>query len=57
MTIEQMQKEILELRFIGQQMSNVCYNLSQHNETSLRDEERKNMAALVRRWDAIPRTT
>lgn len=50
-TKQQLRQEISQLRFIGQQMSNVCFNLAQ----GATDINRELMDQLRREWDAIAR--
>ena len=44
-----------ELRRVGQLLSNVAYNLSQHTAT-LSPAEKSKLAELVRKWDAVDRS-
>lgn len=47
--------EINRLRFVGGQLSNIAYNLSQSSK-QLTDHDLSQFAKLVREWDAIART-
>lgn len=47
--------EVNHLRFVGGQLSNIAYNLSQSPKV-LTDHDRSGFARLVREWDAISRT-
>jgi len=46
--------EVTELRRVGAQMANVCFNLSQSPHMHV--DDKKIMAQLVRDWDAVKRT-
>ena len=53
-TKDQLRKEIESLRHVGQQLSNIAYNLSSRNVI---DECAKDsMRRTYREWDAIPRS-
>ncbi len=53
--VEELRIEIKKLRFFGSQLSNICYNLSQHEDRVLRQDERETMAYVTKQWDAIER--
>lgn len=48
---QELRQEICELRHVGQQMSNVCFNLAQ----GTKDINRELMDQLRKQWDAIQR--
>jgi hypothetical protein len=50
-TKAELRQEIRELRFVGLRMSNVCFNLGQHQRTN----DQKIMYELSRNWDKIKR--
>ena len=53
-TITDLRQEIAELRHVGGQMANVCFNWSQSKDSiSLHDREM--LDQLRRQWDAIKR--
>lgn len=54
-TKQQLRQEISQLRFIGQQMSNVCFNLAQDISPGRVTVNRELMDQLRREWDAIAR--
>lgn len=56
-TKKQLREEIDALRYVGQQLSNIAFNMGQ--ETSHREIEprvKAQMRDLQRKWDAIPRS-
>ena len=53
-TKAQLRAEIAELRSVGSQMSNLCFNLSQAN-WQLEPHDRVLMGELYRKWDQIKR--
>ena len=48
-----LRREIKELRNVGQQMSNICFNLAQNKEQPIR--YRDSMDSVRKEWDAIKR--
>lgn len=50
-TKAELRQEILELRHVGSQMSNLCFNLAQWKEG--RPQDRQSMDQLRRDWDAV----
>lgn len=53
-TKAQLREEISKLRNVGQQMSNLCFNLSQSSDQT--PDNRSSMDQCRRAWDAIPRS-
>lgn len=53
-TKTELRDEIEKLRNIGNQMSNLCYNLAQSSEQTL--DNRSVMDQCRRAWDGIPRS-
>lgn len=53
--MQELKAEIERLRLVGEQMSNACFNLSQHEV--IHQEDQLSLAKLVREWDKIRRTT
>src|SRR6185312_12478083 len=51
-----LREEIRQLRWIGRQMSNLCFNLSQRPGEPLSQRNAEVMRELYRQWDAIRRT-
>lgn len=51
---EELRREIMELRHVGSQMSNICYNWSQ-GKAGLTEHECALLRQLAREWDAIGR--
>jgi hypothetical protein len=51
-TKDELRKEITELRHVGKQMANLCFNLCQ-DENQKRGAQ--DMKSLYRQWDAIKR--
>jgi hypothetical protein len=54
-TKDQLRQEIAELRYVGAQMSNICFNLAQGQKLLL-PSDREAMDYLRRSWDAIKRS-
>lgn len=55
--ISELRNEITELRRVGGQMSNVCFNYGQSGIGGSLDEHSRNMLQdLAKQWDAIKRT-
>ncbi len=54
-TKQELREEIVQLRFIGTQMSNVCFNLAQHVGKKLDKQDCKLFDQLRRQWDDIKR--
>lgn len=65
MKISELKKEVEQLRHVGHQMANLCYNLSQVSDYPgtgdhcflVLERNAKTMRELYKAWDAIPRTT
>lgn len=55
-SVRELKFEIERLRFIGGQMSNICFNLSQQSGRVLVYNDCKIMGDLVRQWDKILRS-
>lgn len=56
-TKSELRDEIKQLRFIGAQMSNVCFNWSQCTmKTEITQEDREILNELRIKWDMIKRT-
>ncbi len=52
-----LRKEVKELRRVGQQLSNVAYNMGQEgSHKEIRPEDKAIFNRLRREWDAIERT-
>ena len=54
--LEETERKAGEMRSIGQQMSNACYNLSQ-NPMLLEDHKIKTLINLYEKWDDLIRKT
>jgi hypothetical protein len=52
-TKSQLRGELCQVRFVGQQMSNLCFNLSQNK--TIEKSVRESMKDLYQKWDAIKR--
>jgi hypothetical protein len=55
-TKQQLREEIKALRFIGGQMSNICFNCSQGGASELTTANKQIMSELRVKWDAIQRS-
>lgn len=53
--MKSLNEKMLDLRRIGTQMSNVCYNLSQDTVRELTANDKAVLGDLVRQWDAAER--
>lgn len=53
-TKQELRQEIDQLRIVGAQMSNLCYNL--HQSSAIDTRLRENMKELYVKWDAIKRS-
>lgn len=53
-TKSQLRKEIHDLRLVGQQMSNLCFNLSR--DDSIAEHYRDLMDECYKEWDSIERS-
>ena len=55
--LKKLRREVDELRRVGQQLSNVAYNLAQEgSKTALDSALKMSLDRLRREWDAIERT-
>jgi hypothetical protein len=55
-TKAQLREEIRQLRSVGIQMANVCYNWGQRSFVEIRDSDCKMLKDLQCQWDAIERS-
>ena len=48
-------RQLAECKAIGERMSNICFNLSQHEDTKLDADARRSMRQCQLQWDAATR--
>jgi hypothetical protein len=55
-TKAQLREEIRQLRVVGAQMANLCYNWGQRSFVEIRESDCKMLKELQTEWDAIERS-